>query len=85
MAICKSAIEIYGDEWFDVSINKIKTGQNLSYGDPCLTLREWSILNKGMAKRQSMRAIYVKAVRAMATGSKVKLLKYSELESFPTL
>lgn len=86
MAICKSAIEIYGEHWFEESINKIRTGQNLEYGDPCLAMREWSINNKGKDNsRTNMRGIYVKAIKAMATNSKIKVLRYSKTDSFPTL
>lgn len=86
IAISKSAIEIYGDHWFDESIAKIKTGQNLEYGDPCLALREWAIGNKSRNDtRGDVRAIYVKAIKAMATGTTIKSLRFNKTQSFPTL
>jgi len=85
MAICKSAIEMYGDHWFDDCVTKIKTGQNLEYGDPCLTLREWATSNKGARTRPEIRSAYVKLIKAMATNSKLKVVRYSKTEPFPTL
>lgn len=85
MAICKSAIEIYGDRWLESTISKIKTGQNLEHGDPCLALREWAINNKDKKTRSSSRAIYVKAVKAMATGTTIKMLRHNSDQAFPTL
>lgn len=84
MAVCKAAIEKYGDHWLEESIEKIRTGEGLTYGDPCHTLREWSINNKGSVKTQNTRAIYVKSVKAMAIGKQIKYLRHTAGDPFPT-
>lgn len=84
-SVCKAAIEIYGYEWYKPAIHKLKTGENLVYGDPIFTLREWSIINKAKSQRQTRNAVYVKAVKASATGKELKLLKYSIDEKFPSI
>lgn len=89
-AICKAAIEIYGNRydiypngWYEDMLKKLKTGENLYYGDPILTLREWTIRNV-RAKRQE-RAAYVKVIKAICTGKELKVLRFTDDDKFPML
>lgn len=71
---------VLADEFF----RKLITGENLSKGDPVLTLRE-RINSKGGSGWREMTAFFFKAWNAARRGQKLSLLRYTETESFPTL
>lgn len=84
-AIAKICFEKGIDNWFEPAMEKIKTGINLTYGDPCLCIREWKIQNSKNQNKVHIMAAYIKTINALMKNNEMKVIRFGENDSFPIL
>ena len=81
------ASERYGIEKIEVFANQLLSGENLSSGDPALTLRNKFIekSNTKVFPAIQKRAYMVKAINAFILGKKLSVLRLTDVEENPTI